>query len=165
MAAALLPLIAGSAGLQAIGSIMQGISANQAAHFNADVSDRNAIITNQNAAQSATAQAQQAAMRIGAARAGYAKGGVRLDEGSPLTVLEDSARAAELDRQTILYNGRVQAQGYTDQAKLDRYTGNAAQTSGYIGAASSLLKGGEDAIQMGATFGAGSGYSLPGATP
>jgi hypothetical protein len=90
---------------------------------------------------------------------------VQLDEGSPLAVLADSARAAELDRQTILYNGRVQAQGYTDQAKLDRYTGNAAQTSGYIGAASSLLKGGEDAIKMGATFGAGSGYSLPGSTP
>lgn len=137
-------LIAASAGMQAIGSITQGIATQQAGSFNSAVDRRNAIISNQNAAQDATAQAQQAAMRIGAARAGYAKGGVRLDEGSPLTVLEDSARNAELDRQTILYQGRIQAQGYTDQAAIDKYKGNAGAIEGYIGGASSLLKGGSD---------------------
>lgn len=139
---AFLPLA--MAAVAAVGAIEQGLSAQQAGKFNAQVANRNQILSNQNAAQDATAQAADAARRIGATRAAYAKGGVQLDEGSPLTVLEDSARNAELDRQTILYQGRIQAQGYSDQSHLDTYSGNAAATAGYIGGASSLLKGGYD---------------------
>lgn len=145
-----LALVTGSAGLQAIGSVMQGINAQQVGAYNDAVQNRNAIITGQNASQDATAQAADAARKIGAARAGYAKAGVQLDEGSPLDVLAESARTAELDRQTILYQGRVQAQGYIDQGKLDRYKGNVGAIEGYMGGATALLKGGEDLLKMGA---------------
>lgn len=130
--------------IAAVGAIQQGMAAEQTGKYNAAVSTRNEIISNQNAAQDSVAQAADAARKIGATRAAYAKAGVQLDEGSPLTVLAESARNAELDRQTIFYNGRIQAQGYSSQARIDRFNGASDATANNISGAASLLKDGYD---------------------
>lgn len=73
-------------------------------------------------------------------RAKYAKAGVKM-EGSPLEVLADTQAQADLDEMIIRYGGQVRAGAYEREGMFARRAGEAALTSGYIGAGSSLLAG------------------------
>ena len=80
-----------------------------------------------------------ARQQIGQLRANYGASGVAI-EGSPLDLLEQSARNAELDRLTIINQGALQATAYRNQAALDRSQGRSALASGGISAAGTLLQ-------------------------
>ena len=56
-------------------------------------------------------------------------------------MLASSASSAELDRQNLLYNGRIQALGYEDQAALDRAAAGNDISSGIGSAVGVLLSG------------------------
>lgn len=122
------------------GAIQQGQQASDAAEYDAKVAERNATIARQQAAADADAQQRDARRRIGAARAAYGAAGVDV-EGSPLDALEESAANAELDRQNILYRGRLREIGYQDDAAQSTYNAGQAESAGYMKAGSALLAG------------------------
>ena len=143
--AAALPII--SIAAQAVGTIVsvfgaisQGNNAKAQAESDAAFARRNAEISRQQAEADAAAQQRDARKRIGAARAAYGISGVDL-EGSPLDVLEESAANAELDKQNILYRGRLREIGYEDSAAQSTFAGGQAQSAGYMRAGSALLAG------------------------
>src|SRR5262245_58059242 len=98
----------------AAGAVSSGIAQSHAADYSAQVAQQNAQLAKQQAQQNAEIQAAQARQQLGATAAAYGASGVTA-EGSPLDVLASSAYKAEMDRQTILYDGRIKAMGYEDQ--------------------------------------------------
>jgi Flp pilus assembly protein TadG len=133
--------------MNAVGAISQGMAASKAADYNAQVAARNAQIYKQQAEADAEKQQREAYQRLGAMRYLYGASGVT-SEGSPLDVLAMSASLAELDRQNILYQGKLKSLGYTEQSNLDTMRSSAALTSGYVGAGTDLLTGGANIIRM-----------------
>lgn len=124
---AVLPIIAlVGAAVSAAGAIAGGIS-QQAAANNAAKYEKQA------AAENARRQSVDAQKQIGRARANYGASGVTM-EGSPLDVLEESARTAELDRLTILQQGKVRAQKYKAQGKEALYGGITSAAGTLLGA-------------------------------
>lgn len=91
-----------------------------AALYNANIADQNAQIAKEQGAAAVDAQQRDAARTIGKMIASYGASGVEGDVGSPMDVLADSARTAELDKLTLQYNYELKARDYTNQATLDR---------------------------------------------
>lgn len=152
-------LLVGSA-MQGAGSIFQGASGGAAADYNAAVARQNAIIAQQQGVAAVEAQQRTAARTQGSIIANYGASGVQADSGSPLDVLADSARMAELDKLTTQYNYQLKAAGFTQQAALSDMQAKAARTSGIIGAIGAGVKGYGGYLSIGGTpiptFGGGS---------
>jgi hypothetical protein len=146
----------------AMGAQAQGQSQVAAQEFNAAIAGRNAGLAREAAAHDASIQERQARMQLGSIRAAYGASGVRA-EGSPLDVLEMSARHAEQDRQQILYKGELKALGYEDTRTLSLYSADSAKKAADWGTASSLLTGVTGAFKMGAMgrSGASAGAPIP----
>lgn len=123
-----------------VSSLSQAQQQKSAAKYNEKLAENQAVGARQEAAAAADRQQRQSAKTIGTMQASYAASGVST-EGSPLEVLEESARNAELDRLTILWNGEGRAQGYQNTAELERSRGKNAMASGYLSAAGSAMKG------------------------
>ena len=123
-----------------VSSLSQAQQQKSAAKYNEKLAENQAVGARQEAAAAADRQQRQSAKTIGTMQASYAASGVST-EGSPLEVLEESARNAELDRLTILWNGESRAQGYQNTAELERSRGKNAMASGYLSAAGSAMKG------------------------
>jgi hypothetical protein len=130
--------------VSAASAVAGGISQSRAADYSAQIAATNAAQAQAAAAQNAAIQAAQARQQQGAAVAAYGASGVDPGAGSPLDVLASSAYAAELDRQTILQRGRLQALGFEDQAALDRAASGTAIENGVGSAVGVLLAGGAD---------------------
>jgi hypothetical protein len=130
--------------VQAMGALRQGASAKNAAEYNAAAARNRAAAASIQANADADAQDRINRRRLGAIRASAGASGVGL-EGSPMDVLSMSASEAEMDKQNILYKGRVKAMGYESEAAYEDYTGQEALAQGRIGAASALLVGGAQA--------------------
>lgn len=147
--------------VQAIGQIRQGQAANAAAKYNTAVANNNATVAEQQSQSQAMVQGRRAMMQNGGLLANTAANGVEVGEGSPLDILSQSAANAEMDRQNIIYNGRVKAQSLRNQAQLDTFQGETAQTNGWMSAAGTLLSGGSKAYGM-SQGGTGSTISMNG---
>jgi hypothetical protein len=80
------------------------------------------------------------------------------NEGSPLSVMLDSAQQAELDSLRIRYGGASQAVGHQADAQLQAYYGSNARRQGGIGVGTTLLTG------AARSYGAYSSYAGAGAT-
>jgi hypothetical protein len=124
----------------AMGAQTQGASQAAAQEFNAEIAGRNAGLAREAAAHDASIQERQARMHLGSIRAAYGASGVTV-AGSPLDVLEMSARHAEQDRQQIIYKGELKALGYEDTRTLNLYSADSAKKAADWGTASSLLTG------------------------
>lgn len=140
MAAALPFIQIGAAIIGAIGSVQQGNAAKSAANYNARVAENNATLARQQAAAQEEQHRRLARRQLGQMRAAYGASGVTM-EGSPLDILAQSAKDAELDALNIRYGGELKAQGLESEAVLERYRGESAQRAGYMGAATGLLSG------------------------
>lgn len=156
MGAAAVPLLlGGSAALQAVGSIQQGNAAYASAQSQASADLYNAQANEQRAGQALdrSAQEEQAQRRgarsaLGAARGAALESGVGV-EGSAGLVYEQSVKNAELDALNIRYGGVLEAQGFREEAKMNRISaanalraGKQARTAGYIGAGTAVLQAG-----------------------
>ena len=130
----------------AIGGIQQGKAASNAATYNAQIAERNAIIARQQAAADEQRQRRMGVLRLGAARAAYGEAGVEL-EGSPLDILEQSAAQEELDALTIRYKGELRGMGAESEAALNRAQAPSLLTQGYMKAGSAVLLGGAQALR------------------
>lgn len=142
-----------SATMAAVGSISQANATKQQMQSQADASNYNSIVANQNAdsalqASSANEEAQRrkSAVAMGQQRAGLAESGIGLDSGTATDLTEQSALNAEMDALNIRYQGQTQAQAYKTQSALDvqaaqqaKANASSAQTSGYLTAGASAL--------------------------
>jgi hypothetical protein len=159
---AFLPVVLAVAGtaMTAIGQVRQGQAANAAAQYNAQVANNNAQVAEQQAQSQAMVQGRRAMMQNGGLLANMAANGIDVGEGSAVDILSESASNAEMDRQNIIYNGRVKAQSLRSQAQLDTFQGQTAQQNGFMSAAGTLLSGGAKAY--GYSQGAGAPLSIAG---
>lgn len=128
------------AAVSVVSAIGSGMAQRDSAKYNAQVAENNAIAARQQATANAEAQQRDARLRIGQMEANYASSGVSL-EGSPLEILEQSARNSEMDRLTILYGGELRAGNYGAEAQLNKSRASSAMTSGFIRAGSELMSG------------------------
>lgn len=124
--------------LKTMGAIHQGKAEQAAADYNAQLADRNALITTQQTEAAKLQQKRDSAKHIGGMRAAYSASGVSL-EGSALDVLEESASQAELDYQNIGYQGELKRMGFESEAAMERMRGKNAVRAGYLKASSILL--------------------------
>lgn len=135
--------------IKPIGSIFQGEANAAAARYNAQVSQQNAVIARQQGQAAMQAQQRSSARAIGQALALYGASGVATDSGSPLDVLADSARMAELNRLTIQYNSELKSYGFETQSTLDYFKERTSRTAGYLNAAADVAESMEKAAGKG----------------
>ena len=151
--AALAPIIpylmAGAAVVSAVGAVRQGQAAAASADYNAKVAEQNAQIANAQGNAAVEAQQRDAQRRMGAAVAAYGASGVQLSDGSPMDVLEESARNSALDAATLKYNYRLRGMGFENQAALSSAQSGFASTSGYLNAGAALASGVAQGIKFG----------------
>ena len=145
-----------SFGLTALGQARQGEAQAAAARqqaqiteFNAKVAENNAILARQAAEADADTIDRQRRIAQSKQAVGFAKSNVVIDEGSTLEVLGDTAAEFELDRLNRLHQGQVQSNAQRIQATLDRNNakgllaqGSAAASAGRTAAFGTVLAGG-----------------------
>lgn len=140
MAAA--PLIAMGVGsaFQAVGAFRQGEAEAMAGEYNAQVAEQNSEMSRIQGIEDERRQRIQGAKALGSTRAAYGASGVTL-EGSPLDVLEESARNAEMDALTVRHQGEMRTAAYKQEAEMSRIRGATAKANSFWTGASSLLMG------------------------
>ena len=124
--------------LGVIGTLQQGQAAYAAGKFNSDVARQNARISLEQAKVDAASQSRESRRIIGSIRSGYGASGVT-SEGSVSDVIEFSEATAELDRQNILYRGKIRAMGYEAEARISRAQGRQGRLQSVFQSASQLL--------------------------
>lgn len=144
MAAALPFLMIAGSVMSAVGALQQGQAAKSAAEYNATISTQNAGIARQNAADKARQADRETYLRLGSIRANQGASGGASGEGSVLDVIGDVAAQSELERQQIVYQGELQARGFTNDATLETFSGETKQSTSYWKAGSELLSGGSN---------------------
>lgn len=108
---------------------------------NAAESERQAEMADQAARFKAQQQVEADRRTRAKARAIGGTSGVAAGEGSSLLVDLDSAKQAELNFQSIRYEGESEVRALRAQATIDRFKGRQAGQQGMIGAGASLLGG------------------------
>lgn len=118
------------------------------ANYNAKVAENNALMAKRAGEDRADIFSLRARRLLANQKVAYAKGGVVINQGTPLDVAADTAAVAEQERLAILYGAETQAGAYTTQAQQhaasqQRYIVNAAnaERSGYTSALGSLASG------------------------
>lgn len=142
----------------AMGAIHEGRAKGEIAAQQARMAEYNASLATSSAAEEERRARVIATKQIGEMRANFGASGVSL-EGSPLDVLEESAKTAELDALTIRHRGALAAWGFQQEARMHTFEERAAHVTGGINAAASLFKGGASAFASGGGGGGASSSS------
>jgi hypothetical protein len=129
-----------AAAVSAAGSLVSGISQYGQGKSQARYADANAGIAEQQADSQAAVIREKARRLSGQNRAAIGASGVDIS-GSFLDALADSDIDAELDAQTALWNGKLEAMNQRGQAKAARAVGTSALVGGIFGAGTSALSG------------------------
>jgi hypothetical protein len=140
-----------SMGMQMAGGVMEGygnlqsLNAQAEAYkYNANMAHQNAVLAKQQSVEDARRLEIQGQKALGSIRAATGASGVQM-EGSPLDVLEQSARNVELDRLTVLHAGQVKAISYENQAQLNTMGADSANSQQALSFLGPLLSGGGNA--------------------
>jgi hypothetical protein len=141
--------------VSAIGSLAQAGAVQASAEYNAKVAERNRRAVLAQTDNEIVDQQIKHRRVLGQIRAAYGENGFEMS-GSPLDVVADTTLEQSFDIAKLKYQGRMKAEGYTEQATLSRMEGKAAGTAGYIGAATGLLGGFRSA------YGAGQSLNMTG---
>lgn len=134
-----------SAGISAVGMVMQSSQQAQAHQGNAEIMYENATTATDAAESDAGDIRKRGARQQAMLRAKVGALGLLPDEGSNYELLLDNAAEIELDAQRRIYRGQVEARGYRQQARIDQQQTD--QTGAYLSAGGSLLAGGAKAYQ------------------
>lgn len=145
------------AAVAAYAAYEQGQQAQEVQKYNAKVQENRAIEETQRAAFDAQRSREQSRRILANQRAVYGSSGVDVAAGSPLLVMADSAKQAELDAQVILSGGQARASDAWARANIARYQGKAAAQAGTINAGTTLLSGATRAYGTYAGTGGGGG--------
>lgn len=133
--------IGGSSLLSAFSQYQAGEAYEVAGDYNARILEQQAVAARHSAAFEEVKQRREARRLKAAQRARYGKAGVVITEGSPLTVLTETAAEAELDALAIRYAGEVKAKGYEAQAEMSRWEGKQRKKAARLGMGRTILSG------------------------
>jgi hypothetical protein len=125
--------------VQAVGSLVSGVSQYSQAKSQAVYAKANAGIAEQQAQSQAQAIREKARRLSGQNRAAMGASGVDIS-GSFLDALADSDIDAELDARTALWNGKIEAMSQRGQARAAKARGESALVNGIFGAGTSALR-------------------------
>ena len=153
-----LPLIVagamvGAAGLAAVGKILGGISAKNAAKRRAqqlETSAQMSLAESGVAAQLGLEEDERVAGALATQAASGGGGGLR---GSALNVLNDLGRQSLQKARNTVYQGQTQAWSARNDAAVAKVNGRNALTEGVLGAGSTLLSAAAKAYAGGGTTG------------
>jgi len=134
-------LIASAFAVSAFGALAQGFAAKQTADFQAGILRQRAARDRLQAASDEEDFRRKQSRAFAARRAALGASGVEPSEGSPLLVSEDFAGEAELQALRIRTGGEVTSTRLEQKAALERFTGRAARTAGFIRGGSLLVTG------------------------
>lgn len=129
------------AGIAAYSAVQQGNAAKAANDYNAAVARNNALQAKEAAAGNESTAARKASFVLGAQRAGAGAAGIDPNQGSPLSLMTDTAQQTTLDALRIKYGGDTQSAAYLNQGALDVASGRNAQAAGNLGGAATILGG------------------------
>lgn len=136
------------AGAAAAGSVLQGVSSANAAHYQAQVANNNAITERQNAQHAAAAtsvQTEQAGLKArsqdAGVRASIAANNLDVSTGSPVDVQQSEHELGQLDVAQTASRGAEQVYGYETQAVSDKAQSNLYQSEVAPDIAGGVLKG------------------------
>lgn len=146
-------------GMNAFGQVMQGRTANAQAQLQAQVSDYQAKVEEQNALETAKIIRRAGQRQVGEANAAYAAAGVKVGEGSAGEVERDITQGYEHDAYQAILEGSRRASGLRTDATLTRINGRMAQTAGVVNAVGTVLSGGYGALKASGWRTAGPGFS------
>lgn len=154
------PVIAGVAlGLSALGTgisaysaYQQGQSAKRAADSNAALLDENAANIERQSRDEASGFLEQGGDLLSQQRAGYAKAGLRVDQGVAKDVSAKTMENILKDYNRIIEQGRLQAGQERRKADISRQTGQDQATAGWLNMGATLLTGMGDLAFKGAGF-------------
>jgi len=121
-----------SGAFTAVTTVIGAIQQNKIHKYNAKVAENDAIAAEQRSKFESEKQQRRAKIMQGRLANGLAGNGGDLTEGSPLSLLAESAYNAEVDRQVIIYEGAVSASRSRARAEGERAAGRAALTSGIL---------------------------------
>ena len=124
--------------LSAVAAISAGRAQANAAEFNADMAQQQAVRETQIADREAKDYRRQQSRLKATSRARRAGSGVTY-QGSHLLVYEAMAAEIELGAQDILAGGAAKAYGYQQDAALSRARASSVRTSSYLNAGGTLL--------------------------
>ncbi len=116
-----------------VGSVIGAAGSISAANAEKTAAQQNAASARMQAQEDARRAKRQSDALIGRQRAVTGVSGTTL-EGSPLLIVQDSAREAEIEMRHILAGGAARARAY-------QQAGRAAAQAGFIDAGSTLLSG------------------------
>lgn len=153
VASAILSLVGGVIGM--MGQMQAAQAQKNALNYQAQIDERNAKTALQQSEQDQEDKRRENMRQLSSIRAAYGNNGLQL-AGSPLEVITDTALEQELDVQKIGYQGKLRAQGYREQAGINRAAAKNAGSAGIISGVSSLIGG----INTAATGLGNAGYSL-----
>lgn len=139
----IISLVAGVVGsaMSANAQAQAGEAEKKAYEFNAQLKEQEAEQLKTKAMWDESLSREQSREHIAKMRAMYAKSGVRLDEGSPLLVMADSAAKAEKDALAIRWGGDVDYTQAINEANLMRFYGKNAAKTGRTQAGVTMLQG------------------------
>lgn len=139
-----------SAGVGAIGAIMQGRAQSDQMEYQAEMSRKQGELSELQARQEA-ADIEREAQRTRARQItqGSAAGVDVSSGGSLWDVIANSAKLAEDERQNVLRTGRINKESYGVEAQSYKAAASAAKTGSYFKAGTSLLNGATSTIAYG----------------
>lgn len=131
-----------------IGAVVGAAGAQQQAEAQARKAEYEAKVAINNATQAAYAGtfeseriAEKGERELGAQRAAYAKSGVLLGTGTPITAFADSFSAMQGDIEEKQFEARSTVIKWQDQAKLHEMEAANAREAGRIAATSAIISG------------------------
>lgn len=124
-----------------VGTLKAGEKQQEAYNYNAQVAEETAVQEQKKSAYDEQMHRAEVRRILSTQRALYGKSGVTI-EGSPLLVMEDTAKQGELDALAIRYGGDVAAARARSEASLLRMQGENVREASYYQAGSTLLGGG-----------------------
>lgn len=129
----------GATALSAYGSYRSGKDAEDAYRYNERISEREAAFQEQRTRYLLDQHEAETKKLKGFQKTGFAKAGVKTGSGTPIDVLRDTDKLAEIDANIIRYGGDIRAQSAYDEAKLYRRAGRSEMTAGLLNAGGTLL--------------------------
>jgi hypothetical protein len=126
--------------MAAVGTAVSAIGESQTANYNAKVAEAQAVYSQGLAANEWTTAQRNADYAMGKLRARRGASG-RTMSGSALDVTNESYVNFQLDALNAKYEGEVQAVGYRNQARMEKYKGKQALIKGALTLASGQLMG------------------------
>ena len=143
-----------SAGVQAVGDIMQGNQQKSAYDYNAGVLDVQAQETVEAGKLQQEEMDEEFRSLQGRQQSAYVAAGVVSNSGSALDVMLNSATNFEFDKMVQNYNTQIAVNNLKSRANIDRYYGKVAQKQGQFQAGMTILNAGTkmaDRVNFGST--------------